>query len=501
MSTSKTPERHHPRGRRLTVASVATAVVLAGGGGAYWASNATEPAGSATRASDSGSEPPPLVLDTPGRSESGDGGNRGIAPGEPNPSGAVYEAEGKLPEGPGSAPVHRPDGNLTRAEVAAVAKVLRVPGDPVRQGDGWRVGGAPDGSGPLLTVGEAAGGASWSYVSRQQGRDDLCGKPGSDRPDAPSSPCDPLPGDGGPAPDQGDPVPAERAKQAVRPALAPLHLEHAALDASSTYGALRVVSAEPRAGGLPVRDWTSSFTVDSTGTLVRGHGHLGDLVKGAEYPVMSAQETLKALNKHRSGPPAPSCDDTPGQGGPAGGGELGGYPEADDVVRCVEPGTAEEGAQTVPVTDATFGLTTEYSEGRPVMVPAWTFLVRPLGGSDTYEVAFPAVEPEYLRTPEQGDGGDAPVRPGGDGAAPLSYTVDGRTLTVTFWGGVCDDYRAKAQDRGGKVAVTVESEKNGSEEPCIMMAKKQQVTVELDEPLNGRPVVDGQSGEELPRKK
>lgn len=504
MSTSQTPERPHPRRRQLTVASVATAVLLAGGGGAYWASDATEPAGDATAASQSRTDPPPLVLDTLGLSESGDASDRGIAPGEPNPSGVVYKAEGELPEGPGTAAVLRPDGEVTRSEVQAIAKALGVPGEPTGQDGRWRVGGPKDGTGPLLTVDDSRGGASWSYTRYRPAADDLCGTPPKDGgPRTLPAPCPgPQAGSGTPGRqgDQGDPVSAGEAKQAVRPVLEPLHLESAELDASSTYGALRVVNAQPQVGDRPVQDWVSSFTVGSTGQVVRGHGHLGDLVKGAEYPVMTAEETLKALNAHHGGAPeAPSCDAAPPVKPKSGGAEIGGYPQGDDVVRCTPPGGAGSGESTATVTDATFGLTAEYSKGKPVLVPAWIYQVEHEGAEGTYEVAFPAVERKYLQTP--GTGGDTPVSPGGESRAPVSYTADGRELTVTFWGGVCHDYRATAKDKGEKVAVKVVPTNAEPKQPCIMVAKKQQVTVQLDKPLDGREVVDARTGEELPKKK
>jgi hypothetical protein len=512
VSTPETPERPHGNRRRLTAVSVATAVVLAGGGGAYWASNATEPAGGAAPASDGGTNPPPLTLDSPGLSEAGDGTERGIAPGEPNPNGTIYEAEGELPAGPDSAAVHRPDGEVTRSEVAALAEALDLPGRPTEDDGRWRVGGPRDGSGPLLTVDDGRGGASWAYVRYRPAGDDLCGKPKDGGASTLRAPCHDGPAGngvaGGDRDTAADPVSAEEAKQAVRPALAALHLEKAELDASATYDALRVVNAQPHAEGLPVQDWVSSFTVDSSGRLVRGHGHLGDLVKGAEYPVMTADETLKALNKHREGRAgAPPCDTGPPVEPKTGDARIGGYPEGDDVVTCSAPDSSGADENTARVTDATFGLAAEYAKGEPVLVPAWLFEVRGQGAEDTYQVTFPAIESRFLRTPGDGgsggapDGGDAPVSPGGERRALVSYTVDGRELTVTFWGGVCHDYRATAKDRGEQVALTVQPRNAEPKKPCIMIAKKQQVTVQLDEPLGGREVVEAQSGEELPRRK
>lgn len=245
MSTQETPEQPHRRGRRLVVGSVAAAVLLAGGGGAYWASTASDGGGT-----DKGGRagPPPLALDELGqrRTDRSDGGERGIAPGEPDPGGGpVYRADGRLPKGPESAAVHNPADSVGRKEVAALAKALDVPGTPVRQDLRWRVGGSGDGSGPSVTVGGSHDAGSWSYLRHVPSGDDRCGgKRPEDGAHRLPAPC---PG----TPDSGDPVTAERAREAVRPLLASLDLRDAALDASATAGALRIVTASPRWTACP----------------------------------------------------------------------------------------------------------------------------------------------------------------------------------------------------------------------------------------------------------
>src|SRR5262245_60243159 len=98
---------------------MAAAVLLAGGGAAYWASSASgdedSAPGSAGRA-----DPPPLALD------GYTGGS--IAAGEPNPQGAKYKAVKELPGGPSSAPVYRPQGEISRESVERLAKALDVAG-------------------------------------------------------------------------------------------------------------------------------------------------------------------------------------------------------------------------------------------------------------------------------------------------------------------------------------------------------------------------------------
>jgi hypothetical protein len=434
----------------------------------------------------------------------------------------LYEAEGELPEGPGTAPVHRPDGKVAEAEMQAVADAFGMDGAPVHGDAGWRVGGPKDGSGPLLTVDEETG--AWSFIRYRPTGDDLCGKPKEGGAGKPPAPC-PGPqagadgqqssrGEG--ADDGADPVSEEEAKRTVRPALEALDLDKAALDASHSYDAMRIVTAQPRPGGIPAQDWSSSFTVDSNGQLVRGHGRLGDLVKGAAYPVMTAEETLKELNKHRAPagmPEIPSCDDAPPPRPKSEDVEIGGYPKADDVLPCApsgaddpsQDGPSQGGENTATVSGATFGLAAEYSKGEPVLVPAWIYDVEKQGAEGTYQVAFPAVERAYLRTPsDRGgeDGGDTPVSPGSPGGRELiGYRADGRELTVTFWGGVCHDYRAVAKPADGGVEVKVEPKNPEPKQNCIMIAEKQRVTVQLDRPLDGREVVDARSGDPLPKKK
>ncbi|EST34814.1 hypothetical protein N566_18075, partial [Streptomycetaceae bacterium MP113-05] len=385
---------------------------------------------------------------------------------------------------------------------------------PATKADGsWRLAGPKDGSGPLLTVDEETG--AWSYVRYRPTGDDLCGKPENGSGGKPPAPCpgpqagaDGQPGSRGEGGESGaDPVSAEKAKKTVHPALEALDLGKAALDASHSSNGTRIVTAQPRPGGVPAQDWSSSFTVDSTGQLVRGHGRLGDLKKGAVYPVMTARETLKALNEHRAPaglPEIPSCDDAPSPRPKGAETELGGYPEADDVITCAPSGSGDSGGDapgaTATVSGASFGLAAEYSEGEPVLVPAWIYEVDKRGAEGTYQVSFPAVEREYLRAAER-DGGDTPVSPGTpDDRELISYRADGRDLTVTFWGGVCDEYRATAKPVDGEVEVTVEAQKADPDRNCVMIAEKQQVTVRLDKPLDGRAVVEAGSGDPLQEK-
>ena len=153
----------------MLVASVAAAVLLVGGGGAYLATSLTGGSGDDDRTDTStpggdGTTPPPLALD--GYPEGGTGdtsGSNGIAPGEPDPNGVTYRADGTLPAGPGSAPVYTmAQGETTAAEVTRLAKALGVVGKPVAQADDWLVGAPKDGTGPILRGARQAPG-TWSF--------------------------------------------------------------------------------------------------------------------------------------------------------------------------------------------------------------------------------------------------------------------------------------------------------------------------------------------------
>jgi hypothetical protein len=499
------------RRRQLTVVTVAAAVLLAGGGGAYWASTAgsTDSGGKGSAGQDSTTEPPTLALDgiAAGQKigEGADGG-AGIAPGEPH--GQTYLANKKLPEGPESAAVFRSPAGVSRASVAELAETLDVPGSPRKKDGRWVMGEDDARPGMTLTVNDDRLAGNWTFE-------------GESSSDLPCARTLPVPGDGftsgaGKGPDRctgvpgsgrgGDPVSEKKAKSAVQPALKTLKLEDAELDAGVTAGPLRMVNVTPKAGGMHARDWNSTFTVDGDGEVVRAHGNLGKLRKGATYPVMTARETLEQLNKQgASGAGAgsgtvrePAPDDTADGDGGQGAGRL--------------PGKAAE-RKPVKVTDAEFGLVTRYTFGKPVLVPSWIYKVQLPDGVNTASVAHPAVQPEYVKParsaqqgPGSGSGSDAGAGQAEEpGSAPVqavnSYEADGRTVKLTFWGGVCDRYKASAEESGKTVKITVRAKNPDSKKLCVKMAKRQTVEVELDKDLGDRKVVDAQDGEALPRAK
>jgi hypothetical protein len=472
----------------VAVASVAAAVLVLGGGGAYLATSATgDDTDGGTASGASGDDtPPPLPLDdhgvsspsSPSSPSSSEGGSNGIAPGEPDPHGVTYRADGPLPEGPGSAPVYRAKGDVTEAEVARLAEALGVEGAPRTQGGAWKVGNAKDGSGPLLTVSRQAPG-TWTFHRYAPGTD-TCKK---------GAVCK------GPAAD-GDPVGEAAAKKAAAPVLKALGQDDAKLDASQVMGARRAVNAEPQVGGLPTYGWTTGVVVDARGEVVGGSGQVKEPVKGDTYPVLNAEETLALLN-------------APGAGA---GADIGGcaspVPHQDRADRpCAPPTGAPERPgpgkkQVATVEDAVFGLAAHPVRGRQTLVPSWLFEVRAPGARDAVTLTYPAVEPAYLTTAAPAEPSPAPSdEPASKPGKPRDVRVSGYTaadgeLTVHFTGGVCSDYDAKAEESGGKVTVTV-TETPHPDKVCILIAKEYERTVPLDEPLGDRTVV-GEDGKDIP---
>ncbi|MFE9725063.1 hypothetical protein ACFYQ5_16070 [Streptomyces sp. NPDC005794] len=469
-----------PRRRRspLAVASVAAAVLLAGGGGAYWASHASGEAGPGLLPDPGTGSPPLLSLDT-----SADSGPstppQGIAPGEPDPhgGGTVYRASGELPDGPDSAAVHRSTGTVTAAEVVRLAKALGVRGAPRTEGTAWKVGSDGDGSGPVLRVTKQAPG-TWTFARYGSGGPDACESPTVCSKDA------------GPGTGTGSPVSEKAAKAAAVPVLKAVGQGDAALDADQLMGAVRVVNADPVVSGLPTYGWATGIQVGAEGEIVGGSGHLKGLEKGDSYPVMGADEALKQLNAESGRTPKAGT-----------GGCATSVPLADDS--APQPDCGASGgtppATTVTVEKAEFGLAARYADGEQILVPSWLFSVRPEEGGPGHTVAQVAVDPDHLAK-ESAQPSPEPTRdPESSGAGIISYSADGRTLEVTFWGGVCSTYTARATEDGSTVRVTVDESKPDPGKACIMIAKELTRTLTLDAPLDGRKVVDAGSGETVPR--
>lgn len=488
MSTER-PDNDVTRPRRrspLAVASVAAAVLLAGGGGAYWAATAADGGSAKGSAADgSGGTPPPLSLDEPAGgpatpSPRPSAPTRGIAPGEPDPHGGrlVYRASGALPDGPDKAAVQRAGGTVSASEVVRLAKALGVQGTPRAEGTSWKVGSDGDGSGPVLRVTKQAPG-TWTFARYGSGGTDNCGS------ETVCSSKNVAPGG------SGAPVSEKAAKAAAVPVLKAVGQDDAALDARQLMGSVRVVNADPVVGGLPTYGWATGIQVGPEGEVIGGSGQLKGLEKGADYPVISAAEALKQLNAAQ--PPSSGRTGDCATPAPLGNGEK------PSRTGCGKRTGAEPSTTTVTVDKATFGLAAQYVDGKQSLVPSWIFTVRPGAAGTGDTVTQVAVDPAYLtkdapseKTPDSG----GTTKSGG---TITSYSADGRTLSVTFWGGVCSTYAARASEDGGAVRVSVTESKPDTGKVCIAIAKELTRTVTLDQPLGERNVVDAASGTVVPR--
>ncbi|GAA2918583.1 MULTISPECIES: hypothetical protein [Streptomyces] len=463
---------HSGGGRPRTpaiIASVAAAVLLIGGGGAWLATNVAGGSGGGQTSGAPGGDdtPPPLALD--GYSESTAGGENGIAPGEPNPYGATYRLGGTLPDGPGEAPVYRAQGEVTKEDVARLAKVLGIEGSPVAQGEAWKVGAGQDGSGPSLQVNKQAPGA-WTFNRYAPGTDNC---KGTDTCTAPQS--------------GGTPVSEAVAQKAAAPVLKAVGQDDAKLDASQIMGAQRVVNAAPEVGGLPTHGWTTGVTVGSDGEVVGGSGQLKAPAKGDTYPVVSAKKALELMETR------PKSDHRMGIGGCASPVPLKDRQEQP----CGSSASGAPEQDAVTVENAVFGLASHFVDGRQALVPSWLFEVTAPGAKDPFTVTYPAVDPKYLTSSAPSEPSDKPTSaPEPRNVQVDGYRAEGSELTVTFGGGVCADYDVKASEKDGEVTVEVTSTA-WPDKVCIMIAKQFQETVRLDEPLGDRAVV-GSDGKAVP---
>ncbi|PSJ28024.1 hypothetical protein B7P34_14695 [Streptosporangium nondiastaticum] len=497
------PEGKQQRKRsRLAVASVAAAVLLAGGGGAYWAATASEGDGGKGGGAPGGDgSPPPLALDAPAGGGP-TGPSQGIAVGEPDPGGVRYRAEGKLPDGPRTAAVRLSQGEVGRAEVASLAAALHVSGTPQLEGETWRVGGPPGADEPVLQVARKGPG-NWSFARYGNPGKGCVHPPGSGPrtdPDAELSPAAPAscPQQEGPASDGQPPVPEEKAKSVAAPVLKALGQDDSKIDASGLFGAVRTVNADPVLDGLPVFGWRTTLAVGSDGQLVRGSGQLQVPPKGATYPLVTADEALKELNKGGGGRPVIGGCATPV---PHGDAEANGDGARGFAVPCPPKAPPREPAT---VTGAALGLSAQSVAGRQALVPSWLFQVRLPGAEKgaSITVAQPAVDPEFLVRHSPGpDRSESPGK-GTPKSVPVhveSYSVDGKELVLHFWGGVCRNYAVSAEQSAAAVTVKVTGTEKQPGRECILMAKKFDETVTLDEPLGDRKVVDASTGEPVAR--
>ncbi|MFJ5804636.1 hypothetical protein [Streptomyces sp. NPDC093093] len=483
--TSEEPDTARATRRRpaWAIGSIAAAVLLAGGGTAYWASTAHGDGSGAGRTNE---------RTAAAAREAGTPSGPGIAPGEPDPSGGgvTYRADVKLPEAPAKAPTFAASGEVTSEEVARLASALGVTGAPRLSGEQWLAGEGADGSGPRLTVALKAPG-TWTFNRFQPAGDnggggDSC-KRGQDTCGPATLPKDPQEPQGSAG---ATPVSEEAAKAAAAPVLAAAGQAGAKLDARLAQGSARVVTADPVVGDLPTQGWSSKVSVGPDSRVVTASGELKAPVRAAEQSVVGAVEALARLNAGKSGSngtgtgpsgcatSVPLTPDTP----------VG----ATDTLPCNPEPRPMKPPRTETVRGAVLGLAPGTVNGARGLVPAWHFEVAGKDGAAGHTVIQPASAEESTAP--------APVPPTGGRTVPgFSYAEADRKLTVNFWGGVCSAYAVEAREEGGSVLVKITDTPNKPGQSCIMIAEEMSRTVTLKEPLGDRKVVDATTGKPLPR--
>jgi hypothetical protein len=433
-------------------------------------------------------------------------------------------ASGELPEGPATAADYRFDGGPTREQAADLADVLGLDGTVEDAGGAWTVMGS-DPDGPALSVVRDAPGF-WSYA---QGA--VIAEP-ADPDTAVSSDDDP----GGVTEVAGPPPSKAEALDAVEPLLAELSLSDASVEASRTTAEGRTVSVTPEVDGLPVAGMETQLTVGPGGELVTGWGSwVPEVTAGEERETIGAQEALDAYNGRGADaevpaelpaelPMEPQCA-AEGGSGPA---EIAPVPPEDGDYLEVPPAEpCGEVAKPDPVEVTTeFGLALHYSRDEALLVPSWLFHATTRDDLDL-PLWYPAVPFEIGSSSGNdsvtdsapgagagGDGGTAPGDPGpaeepgagseaGDlelgapGMSVESYDASGRTLSLSFWGSVCDDYEATAEESAEEIVVHVEPTNPDEERMCVMSAESETAEVTLSEPVGDRTVVDW-NGQEIP---
>lgn len=479
---SDTPDASRATRRRpvWVVGSIAAAVLLTGGGTAYWASIAHGEGRTDVSAASA-----PLVAPSPS--------GPGIAPGEPDPAGGgvTYTADVRLPDGPATAPAFVASGEVTSAEVARLATALGISGAPRLSGETWQAGEVADGSGPRLTVNLKAPG-TWNFSRFQVGgTGDDCRR-GQDTCGPATLPQDQGQDSGSAA---GQPVSEEAAKAAAAPVLAAVGQGAAALDARLAQGSVRVVSADPVIGGLPTQGWSTKVGVGADSKVVSGSGELKAPARASEQPVVGAVDALARLNDKAKA----SGGTHPDPSGCATSVPLTPDPPvgATDTLPCNPDPRPMKPQRTESVRGAALGLVPGTVDGARGLVPAWLFEVAGRDGGPGHTVAQPAALTEGTPPPDASDPSSPPAK--GQTVPGFSYDLADRTLTVNFWGGVCSTYALEVREQPDSVMVKITDTPNKPGQACIMIAKEMTVTGALQQPLGDRKVIDATTGKAVPR--
>ncbi|MDT0264915.1 hypothetical protein RM844_01290 [Streptomyces sp. DSM 44915] len=513
MTDAESPEETRRRWPAVT-AVAATVVLLAGG--LYGLGQARE--GGGTGAADA-----PLALDGP----TAEGAAKSLAVAGP------LELRGEPPAAPDAAAVyHFDDPGVDAGRVAELAAALGLDGEPVAAGGSWSVSGSPETGRPggLLVAEEAPG--HWVYSVDGAG---ALTAPGD--PDASVS-SDAMP------PAGGEPAPSvETALATAEPLFAELlgeevagALDDGGYDAGEVTGSTRTVRAEPLVDGLPVAGMEIVLGIGPGGGLVTAAGSLGVPTAGEERPVTGAAEALARVNEGSGAAAAREIGDPCLMPEPGGLAPALGEAAEELALDCPRPTPGP--VEPLPVS-AELGLSLVWSEGSPLLVPAWLFrtdeadgrrltLAEPAveyqvgpvadGAGDAVDSEEPGdAEPgdsepaEAGAEPSEGDGSEPGVADGSDGAevGPVEpdtlptgglwvagHASDTDTLTVHFWGGVCDTYEVRATESADEVVLTVAVVDPDPERVCVMMAEQHVDEVTLDAPVGDRALLD-ERGEPL----
>lgn len=417
-------------------------------------------------------------------------------------SSSPVTRRGDFPEGPDEASVRGFDAPSEKA-VDALAGALGVTAQGLHRGDGAV---RSDGNGSLHVSTTAPG--TWYFQRVGLGcaepappststSDDVadCTGPVEALPDIPGTRPTRVPPEPPDAPTK--PPTEDRVRQLARPILEAAGLDPGEATVRAS-GHVTQVSVAPVHGELPTSGLTTVLVVASGG-VVSGQGFIAGTRDGASYPIISADEAFEALARTPVPLPAIAC------------------PEQLTDDRAVPPCGVPK---PLTVVGATFGLSMQYDGERPLLVPSWLFDVEGLDEP----MAQVAVDPAYLAGPEPGPtastdpgtgGGSVPGSPGtGTPVDPVDPTMptaepptgarftdaaiadDGRTLLVTFFGGVeeCYDYAVTAEESAAVVSLTLVERTVPGDRACIELAQEHRRKVPLEEPLGDRRVVDAESG-------
>ncbi|UWM48743.1 hypothetical protein N0X72_06715 [Streptomyces carpaticus] len=531
------PRAERPRWLTVTAGALGVALLAGGlfGAQAVFGRDGDEVRGKA-------GDDPAIEPAAPGRTE------QGIAPDWPTPwDGVPLSAAGPLPEGPGSAEVYGFGAGTGEARVAELAALLGVEGEPrLDEGSWWTVAG-PDADGPSLSVTEETG--RWYY---QSGPYDLYTL---DLPYEPYDPDEAVSSDGAPA-KPAEPAPSqEEALEAAAGLVAALGLSDAPVESVEHGDGNRTLVFPREVDGLRAHGLETEIAVSPQGTVVSAAGALGDPEVVGEQDMMSAQERLDRRNAEL--PPhvevpsmAPDPVDCPtlvpdmqpeilpvpeyGQVPEARPGEMphaDGDPAGEDT-SAAEPVCAEPGYPALPeVTELPDRSSAEVTgaeqalmqwlwadAGPELLVPAWSYTITLEDGTQT-TLQLPAVEYDAAYAQRHGDGGNGgdgapgdssaePAHPGDDGGEPAGepgttgtsvepYASGDTTLVLSYWTGVCAEYRLVAEESADQVRVLVEEIPGDPYEACILVAQEQTGELSLDSPIGDRTLVDAW-GEEIP---